>query len=235
MSKRTIVIALAALVAAAGALLWASGAALFEGRPAEDAQGVARAQETPLQSTATSAGGVRLEIVSSGSVARYRVREQLAGFSFPNDAVGSTSSIEGMVLFDEEGRVVADASSIRVNVSTLRSDQSRRDNFLRMSSLQSQRYPYVTFRPVEVKGLPYPLPAEGSAEIAIAGDMTIRDVTRRVEWTGTAHFRPDGMRVEASVVVTFAQFQIDKPRVAAVLSVADDIHLEAEIDFRRSG
>lgn len=233
MSKRTI-IALAALVAAASTLAAITGAGLFEGAPAAEAPSVARAQDRPEPSTAR-AGGARLEVVPASSVARYRVREQLAGFSFPNDAVGATSSIEGTVLFDEEGRVIADGSSIRVNVSTLRSDQSRRDNFLRMSSLQSQRFPYVTFQPVEVTGLPHPLPSEGSAEIVIAGDLTIRNVTRRVEWTGTAHFRPDGMRVEASVAVTFAQFQMDKPRVATVLSVADEIRLEAEIDFRRSG
>lgn len=225
-SKQAIFIGIVAVLAVAGAALalgWFGGA----GIPGEGSAPSARALES------APAGSARFEVVSSSSEARYRVREQFVNVSFPVDAVGTTRSIEGSVVFDASGRVVAGASSIRVNVSTLRSDQSRRDNFLRNASLETQRYPYVTFTPVEVRGLPSPVPAEGNAEITIVGDLTVRNVTRRVEWTGTAQFRPDGMHVDAGVVITFDQFEMEKPRVAMILSVADEIRLEAAIDFRR--
>src|SRR5690606_34094993 len=41
--------------------------------------------------------GVRLEVIE-GSKAFYRVREQLAGISFPNDAVGTTENVTGVLV-----------------------------------------------------------------------------------------------------------------------------------------
>src|ERR1051326_340165 len=43
--------------------------------------------------------GVRLTI-SSGTTADYRAREQLAFFSFPTDAVGTTSAVTGRLVLD---------------------------------------------------------------------------------------------------------------------------------------
>ena len=38
----------------------------------------------------------RLEM-TEGTTARYKVREQLAGVSFPSDAVGTTSAVSGVI------------------------------------------------------------------------------------------------------------------------------------------
>ena len=70
--------------------------------------------------------------------------------------------------------------------------------------------------------------------MTIRGELTIRNVTRPVEWSGTAYFTPDGMRVEAATQITFQEFEMTKPRVGFLLSVADEIRLEADITFRRS-
>src|SRR5829696_2544456 len=41
----------------------------------------------------------RLEI-AEGTKARYKVREQLAGISFPSDAVGTTESVTGVIVLN---------------------------------------------------------------------------------------------------------------------------------------
>ena len=51
-----------------------------------------------------SAEAPNLEIVASE--ARYRVREKLLGFNFPNDAVGITQGVSGAIAFDPQGRPV---------------------------------------------------------------------------------------------------------------------------------
>ena len=102
-------------------------------------------QPTP-QTVATPAqpdvgqGGVALEI-SSGSEARYRVREQLAFLDFPNDAVGVTEDVEGKLVLGPDGAVSADDSLIRVDLSTLQSDEDRRDNYVRSRTLGTGQYP----------------------------------------------------------------------------------------------
>jgi len=167
-----------------------------------------------------------LVLVPEESEALYRVREQLAGISFPIDAVGRTRQVSGAVVFDAQGRVVPELSVVRVNVNSLRSDESRRDNYVRQNTLQTSRYPEAALVPVEVQGLTFPLPESGSTQVTITGDMTIRSVTRRIVWTGTAHFEPGGLRIEAGTSFTFSEFNLQQPRAAMVLSVADTIRLE---------
>ena len=175
----------------------------------------------------------RFEVVAAESEALYRVREQFVNVSLPVDAVGRTRQIQGQVAFDEAGTVIVDRSGVRVNLASLQSDQARRDNFLRQNTLQTNRYPEAVFIPAEVRGLSFPLPAQGSVPVTIVGDMTIRDVTRRVEWTGTAHFDPQGMRIEASTAFTFRDFSLEQPRMPFLLSVEDTIRLEANVRLRR--
>lgn len=188
---------------------------------------------TSSSSAARESAGAAVTLAVDGatSLARYRVREQLAGFSFPNDAVGTTRTVSGMVALDANGKVLSDRSAITVNLTRLQSDQSRRDNFVRMNTLETNRYPEAHFVPTEIRGLPATLPTEGEASIAIVGELTVKNVTRSVEWTGTATFSPEGMNVTAGTVITFEQFGISKPRVASVLSVADEIRLEVEMRF----
>jgi hypothetical protein len=46
---------------------------------------------------------LRYDVVVARSEARYRIREQLAGFNFPNDAVATTRAIDGSITFDGQG------------------------------------------------------------------------------------------------------------------------------------
>lgn len=174
-----------------------------------------------------------LRVDPQNSSALYRVQEQFVNIRVPSDAVGTTDRVSGSVAIDADGAVIQDRSSVRVNLDGLTSDQSRRDAFIKRNTLDTQRYPEAQFVPTTIQGLPAPLPHEGEADITIVGLLTIRDVTREVEWRGKAHFTPDGMRVTAQTQIAFEQFGIEKPRVALVLSVSDEIRLEVDMLFVR--
>lgn len=171
--------------------------------------------------------------IADGSEANYRVREQLAGVSFPNDAVGVTRGVSGSIAFDDAGGV-AEGTAVVVDLAGLVSDQSRRDGFVRNNTLQTARFPTATFVPTAVGGLTFPLPASGEAEVEITGELTVRGVTRPVTWTGVATFAGDEVRLEAATTFTFADFELVKPRVASVLSVADEITLEIRLRLVQS-
>jgi polyisoprenoid-binding protein YceI len=176
---------------------------------------------------------VRYGIVADGSEVRYRVREQLVGLSFPNDAVGATSAVEGAIAFDPQGRLLLGDSRFTVDLRTLRSDEARRDNYLRRNTLETDRYPTVTFVPTEARGLPTPLPATGSVPFELVGDLIIKDVARRVTWTATGTFEGARVSVRARTAFRFGDFGLRVPRVSVVLSVEDDIKLEADLVLRR--
>ena len=176
---------------------------------------------------------LRYGVVAEQSEVRYRVREQLVGLSFPNDAVGATSAVEGGVAFDVRGRVLREASRLTVDLRTLRSDEARRDNYLRRNTLETERYPTVTFVPTEARRLPFPLPQSGSVPFELLGDLTVKEVTRQVTWEATASFDGPRVTVRARTAFRFGDFGLPVPRVSVVLSVEDDIKLEADLVLRR--
>jgi len=184
---------------------------------------------------AQSAGApIRYRVVAERSEARYLVREQLASLSFPNDAVGTTSAVEGSLALDARGRVLPSDSRFTVDLRTLRSDEARRDNYLRRNTLETDHYPNAVFVATEVRGLPVPLPQTGTVSFDLVGDLTIRDATRRLTWEATATVNGQEVTIRARTAFRFAEFGLRVPRVASVLSVEDTIRLEIDLLLRRS-
>lgn len=187
-----------------------------------------------VRSASAQAAAIRYAVVPERSEARYRIREQLASLSFPNDAVGATRAVEGGIALDVRGRVVSGPSRFTVDLGTLTSDQPRRDNYVRRNTLDTERYPTAVFVPTEVRGLPVPLPQSGTATFELTGDFTVRAVTRRTTWQATATFNGAEVDVRARTAFRFADLGLQIPRVASVLSVEDDIRLELDLVLRRS-
>jgi hypothetical protein len=178
-----------------------------------------------------SDGSVRMVIAPAGNTARYLVREQLAGFDFPNDAVGETDAISGAVVFTADGEINQDESSIVVDITGLTSDRDRRDGFIQRRTLESETYPTVELVPIQTRGLEFPLPSSGTATFDIVGYLTIKDVTEVTSWRVTAQFNNGNMTGTARTEFTFDEFGMEKPSVGSVLSVADAIRLELDFIF----
>ena len=196
----------------------------------------AAAADTPTPEPAmptpepAAAGRESVFTLGEGSVARYKVEEVLARAGF-KVATGETSAVSGQVVFDAAGDVVADGSRIAVQAATLRTDSDRRDGYVRNRTLETDTYPEVVFVPTGI-GWQTPPAGElrGVQEFTISGDLTVKDRTRPVTWDATAEFGADGAATgQASVEFTFEDFDMDKPRVAVVVSVEDTIRLE--LDF----
>jgi len=171
-------------------------------------------------------------LVTDKSLARYRVREQLAGINFPSDAVGTTKNFTGTVYGKMDGTILPE-SKFRVDLRTLLSDDDRRDNFVRMAVLNTRNFPFAEFVPKQVKGLPFPLPASGDAKFQLIGDLTIRDVTKSVTWDVEGKINGGEGTGIAKTNFNFAYFNLSQPRVPMVLSIQDDIKLEVEGVIRR--
>lgn len=177
-----------------------------------------------------AAGTPPVFTLTNGSIARYKVEEVLARTGF-KIATGETEAVAGQVVFDADGGISADASRIAVQAATLRTDSDRRDGYVRNRTLQTDIYPEVVFIPQSIDWqTPPPGELRGTQDFTITGDLTVKDQTRTVTWDATAEFNDDGSVTGfASVQFTFDDFGMDKPSVAVVLSVEDEILLE--LDF----
>jgi len=196
------------------------------------------ATAAPAGTSGVAASGdqIRLELAPSGNEARYLVREQLATFNFPSDAVGVTSDVSGGLLLNADGTIVSDESRIVVDLTSLKSDSGRRDNFVRSNVLETNTYGTAEFVPSAALGLPSPLPTSGEVTFQLTGDLTVRGTTRPTTWEVTANV-VGGRELTgtATTSFTFAEFGLTQPRVPVVLSVEDNIRLELDFHFIQSG
>lgn len=185
------------------------------------------AAASPTVSTATETQ--RLILTLEQSEARYRVREQLANRSLPSDAVGVTTAVSGQIVLETDGTVIPAESRFVVDLSTLRSDSDRRDNYIHRNTLETARFPTAEFVPTEVRGLPNPLPTSGDVTFQLIGDLTLHGVTRPVTWDVTARIERQTLAGSATTQVRFDDFNMMQPRVPILLSVEDTVQIE--LDF----
>ena len=174
--------------------------------------------------------------VASGSQAGYRVREQLAGLSAPSDAVGRTSSVHGSVTIAADGSTYSvTAVSITVDVNTLTSDRSMRDQRIHRMGLESDRYPTATF----VLSTPITLPADagkGQAfQISATGKLTLHGVTRTVTIPIDARLSGSQIELVGSITFPFSDFGMTPPSIGGFVSVQDKATMEFQLKLARSG
>jgi polyisoprenoid-binding protein YceI len=176
----------------------------------------------------------RLDI-TDGTKARYKVQEQLAGISFPSEAVGTTESITGTIIVNPDASI-APQSKLTIDLRTLKSDQAMRDGFIQGRTLETEKFPMLEFVPKRAVGLPAPLPSGGQAQAGfqLIGDMTLHGVTKEATWIVVATFANDGVSGRATTIVDFATFNMTKPSLARLLSVDDKIQLEVEFRCKRT-
>jgi len=177
----------------------------------------------------------KLEI-TTGTTARYKVREQLAGISFPSDAVGTTQGVTGAIVVKPDGSIDAALSKLTVDLKTLTSDQQMRDGYIQNRTLETAKFPTMEFAPKRAVGLPAPLPAgmQAQAGFQLIGDLTLHGVTKEATWNVVATFGNELVGGRATTTIDYASYNLTKPSLARLVSVDDKIELEIEFRCKRT-
>jgi len=167
------------------------------------------------------------------SSANYKIKEQIKipGKSDPitQYAIGMTKEIEGTINFDSSGKIHSKIpSEIVVNLASLKSDSSLRDNYLKNNSLETNKYPKLTLNVKSVDGLNWPLEEGVSQSFKLFGDLEIHGVLRPSVWNVDAILEGGNIIGRAETQFYFGDFGIDIPKVFVVY-VEDKIELG--IDF----
>jgi len=195
------------------------------------------ASASPAKPQAKPGAGAQLD-VSAGTKATYRVKEQLAGISFPDDAVGSTDAITGSVVILPDGSVDSSKSKLTIDLKQMTSDQAMRDNYIKRETFQTDKFPNAEFVARKLVGVAMPIPAPDrpteQSGFQLIGDLTVHGVTKEVTLNGYATFSKDLISGRAVTEFTFATFGLPKPTLARLLSVDDKIQLEIDFKLKRS-
>ncbi len=169
--------------------------------------------------------------VSDKSKATVNIREQLAALNFPSDAVLVATGAKGTFQLNADGTFSSD-STLSFDVTSLTSDSSLRDNFVKQSVLATRQFPAATFVPVKATGLTLPLPATGAFTAVVAGKLTIHGATKDVTFDLKGMRTGGDLTATATLNPTFKYGDFGMPLPAApgrVLSVVDEIKLVIDL------
>lgn len=186
----------------------------------------APATDLPTPTAAAPSGIVPYAIDPSRTTVQYSVEE-----TFINDnnrlatAIGRTSEVNGTLNLNFDDPASSTFGEFTVDISTLRSDSSRRDNAIRRQWLESSTYPLATFVVRGVEGFP-PNPQPGQdITFKLLGDLTVRTTTRAVTWDVTARLDNETLSGTATTFILMADFGVEPPDIAGILRVKDGVTL----------
>jgi polyisoprenoid-binding protein YceI len=166
----------------------------------------------------------------SSTFAGYRVEEKLSTIG-RHEAVGRTQEVSGSMTLSATQVTALDIS---VDLTTLASDDDRRDGQLRERGLETDAFPAATFslrKPIDMA----PVPAAGDpVEATATGDLTLHGVTKQVTVPVQAQWTGDRIEVAGSIDIAIADYGIEKPVGFIVLSIADTGTIEFHLLFQRS-
>ena len=157
----------------------------------------------------------------------YRIDEELANIGAAT-AVGRTGDITASLSFD--GAAVT-AVEIVADLRTLRSDQSFRDGALRDRGLESDTYPFATFRltePIAIERLPV---GEDSLAVTAAGTLELHGVTNDIAIALAGQYVDGLVVVSGSTEIVLTDYEIEAPVGFRVLSIAEAGLMEFQIVF----
>ena len=158
--------------------------------------------------------------VQEGSEAGYRVREKLTRLPAPSDAVGRTDQVRGdLLVAGQPGSYTVSDINIEVDMTSLTSDSERRDNALRDRGLETDRFPTATFVSPGLRNLPADVRPGQTIDLMLDGDLTIHGVTRHVSIPVEARLDSRTIEVVGSLTIPMADFEIQPPNVANIVTV----------------
>jgi polyisoprenoid-binding protein YceI len=167
---------------------------------------------------------------STSTFVGYRVQEQLASIG-ANTAVGRTPNVSGSLTIS--GTQVT-AATITADLTTLQSDDQRRDGQLARQGIQTSQFPTATFKltsPIELGSIP----ADGQEiQVTANGQLTLHGQTKDVQVPLKARLSGSTIAISGSLPIVFADYGISKPNSFAIVSIADQGTMELQLFVTRA-
>jgi polyisoprenoid-binding protein YceI len=175
----------------------------------------------------------RWVVRSSQSIVGFRAREKYLSLPVPSEVVGRTSVVRG-TMETRRGAIVA--TSVVVDMRTLKTNDPRRDETLRSSRGPLwDKHPYGRFtlgrQPVGLDRL-----SSGSvADVVARGTLRIHDVDRRVDFPLQVQLSGGRFQVVGRLRTTMTSFGFDPPSVLGLTTVRNGVTIELKLTFVRGG
>jgi polyisoprenoid-binding protein YceI len=198
----------------------------------------APATTSPAQAATPTAGGKGLAgswNIATGSAAGYRVREKLAFLPAESDAVGRTSAITGGAMLTGSDRALKIAkASFSVDVRTLKSDRSLRDEKLHSVGIESDTYPTAAFALSSPIALPSSAAAGRAFHVSAKGALSIHGETKSETIPLAMRLGPTQLEAVGSITFPWSEFGMTAPSIGGFVNVTEHATMEFDLRLARS-
>ncbi len=205
-------IGLALIIIVAGMMMYSSHFASAVSQP-HTAAGAITVTKTPIPST----GLQTFQIVPAQTMASYSVYENLIFQNKPNnDAIGTTHSVQGSFKIRTGASPLVAAMNITVDLRTLQTDASRRDEYVRQNALQTDTYPYATFVSVSTQNLPTSYTDGQTVHFQLIGNLTMHGKTNKEAFDVQGKVVGKTITGTATSTIYMTDFGIQPPNLANI-------------------
>ena len=155
--------------------------------------------------------------VGEGSEATFTVNEKLSRLPLPNDAVLRTGEISGEIDLSKG------SASLVINLHALKSDQSRRDGYVR--DRMFPRQPEATISITDFPEVPTSFSDGQPFFSTVLATVNVNGTDAEIEFSIEARLDPDRLLVLVKGYFVWADFGMTAP-VSRLFVVTDDVHVE---------
>lgn len=123
---------------------------------------------------------------------------------------------------------------VSVDMTTLTSDDDRRDGQLHERGLETDAFPTATFSLTQPIDIVKPPGVGETVDATASGDLSLHGVTKQVTVPVQARWNGTEIEIAGSVDITIADYGIERPVGFIVLLIADTGTIEFHLLFDRA-
>jgi len=164
---------------------------------------------------------------NNGSAVSYAVEERLAGNG--NIAVGVSHVVAGDIVVNTEDPSLTRIGEVVVNVEMFDSDSNLRDKRLRHDFLESNHWPFARFETTLIDGLDSDFVEGATYEVALTGNLTVKETTSEETFTGTVTVSADQLTASVSAVVLSSTYDVGPINIARLAHTEDEVTLTFDL------
>ena len=230
MRRRFLVVAAVTLVRGAAVAVLVVRQLIFGGPPSIH-RSAGQGSPAACASGASTPGGRAFAISAQRSSASYTAHFQAAGQPLPGTVTGVTGDVKGNLVITSDADPVVQSLMLTVDLRTLDSGSSQRDDHVRNDTFEVSKYPLATFVARDVQILTGRYTEGQVVSFKLPGELTLHGVTRPATFDVQGKLVGDTLTGSGTTVIHIADYHMQQPQITSVVTVTIQKDIGLRIDF----
>jgi polyisoprenoid-binding protein YceI len=173
----------------------------------------------PCSSTPVPAGYTAFGLDAKHSSVAYTVHFQAAGQSLPGTVTGETSAVSGQFLLATASTLAVSSLQLQVDLRTLDSGSSDRDEHIRDDTFDTAQFPFAVFVAQQATILGGSYRQGQSVDFSLPGELTLHGVTRPVTFAMQGKWQANTVTGSGSAVIKLQDFGMQDPQITSAIPI----------------